>query len=76
VCACRFDREAVASPLLERSVALDPEHGKHIDGSTGRASFIKAFEKSDFAQIAEFGLDAIPNRPRHQHDHQGLPLGQ
>jgi hypothetical protein len=56
VCACRFDREAVASPLLERSIALDPELGKHIDGSTGRVSFIKAFEKSDFAQVAELGL--------------------
>ena len=56
MCACRFDREAVASPLLERSIALDPELGKHIDGSTGRVSFIKAFEKSDFAQVAELGL--------------------
>ena len=56
VCACRFDREAVASPLLERSIALDPELGKHIDGTTGRVSFIKAFEKSDFAQVAELGL--------------------
>ena len=27
VCACRFDREAVASTLLERSIALDPELG-------------------------------------------------
>jgi Ankyrin repeat len=56
VCACRFDREAVASPLLERSIALDPELGTHIDGSTGRVSFIKAFEKSDFAPVAELGL--------------------
>jgi hypothetical protein len=56
VCACRFDREAVASPLLERSIALDPELGKHIDGGTGRVSFIKAFDKSDFAQVAELGL--------------------
>ena len=56
VCACRFDREAVASLLLERSIALDPELGKHIDGGTDRVSFIKAFEKSDFAQVAELGL--------------------
>jgi hypothetical protein len=55
-CACRFDREAVASLLLERSIALDPERGKHIDGVTDRVSFIKAFEKSDFAQVAELGL--------------------
>jgi hypothetical protein len=32
VCACRFKHEAVASVLLERSIALDPELGKHVDG--------------------------------------------
>src|SRR6266852_6516186 len=56
VCACRFEHEAVASLLLERSIALDPGLGKHIDGSTDRVSFIKAFEKSDLAQVAELGL--------------------
>jgi hypothetical protein len=55
VCACRFDREAVASILLERSIALDPDLGKHIDRDTDRVSFIKAFEKSNFAQVAELG---------------------
>ena len=35
VCACRFEHEAVASLLLERSIALDPELGKHIDGQRG-----------------------------------------
>src|SRR6266446_491315 len=43
VCACRFEHEAVASLLLERSIALDPELGKHIDGSTDRVSFIRCF---------------------------------
>ena len=56
LCACRFDRGAVASLLLERSIAIDPELGKHLDGGTDRVSFIKAFEKSDFAQVAELGL--------------------
>jgi hypothetical protein len=56
VCACRFRHEAVASLLLEQSIALDPELGKHIDGSTGRVSFSKAFEKSDVAQVAQLGL--------------------
>jgi hypothetical protein len=56
LCACRFGHEAVASPLLERSIALDPELGTRIGGSTDRASFIKAFQKSDFTQVAEFGL--------------------
>jgi Ankyrin repeats (3 copies) len=43
MCACRFEHEAVASLLLERSVALDPELGKHVDGSLGRLAFIKYF---------------------------------
>ena len=43
VCACRFEHEAVASLLLERSIALDPELGKHIDDSVGRLAFIKYF---------------------------------
>ena len=43
MCACRFDHEAVASLLLERSIALDPELGKHVDGSLGRVAFIKYF---------------------------------
>ena len=46
VCACRFEHEAVASLLLERSIALDPELGKHIDGSTDRVSFIRCFIES------------------------------
>jgi hypothetical protein len=43
VCACRFEHEAVASLLLERSIALDPELGKQVDGSLGRLAFIKYF---------------------------------
>jgi hypothetical protein len=56
VCACRFEHEAVASLVLERSIALDPELGKHIDGSTDRVSFIRCFKKSDLAQAAALGL--------------------
>ena len=56
MCACHFDREAVASFLLERSISLDPELGKQIDGGTDRDSFIQAFKKSDFAQVAKLGL--------------------
>jgi hypothetical protein len=41
MCACRFEHEAVASLLLERSIALDAELGKHVDGSAGRLAFIK-----------------------------------
>ena len=59
VSACRFGHEAVASLLLERSIALDPELGKHIDGHTDRLSFIRCFnrsDRSDFAQVAALGL--------------------
>ena len=41
MCACRFEHEAIASALLDRSIALDAELGKHIDGSIGRLGFIK-----------------------------------
>jgi hypothetical protein len=43
VTACRFQHEAVASLLLERAIALDPELGQHIDGNLGRRAFIKDF---------------------------------
>ncbi|HEX2454982.1 MAG TPA: ankyrin repeat domain-containing protein [Vicinamibacterales bacterium] len=43
MCACSFEHEAVASLMLERSIALDPELGTHVDGSLGRPAFIKYF---------------------------------
>src|SRR5438876_2632678 len=39
--ACGFEHEAVASLLLERCIALDPELGAHIDGSVGRHAFVR-----------------------------------
>ncbi len=33
--ACGFEHEAVASLLLDRVIALDPELGAHVDGSVG-----------------------------------------
>jgi hypothetical protein len=64
VTACRFDRQATASLLLERSISLDQELGRHLDASTDRQSFIRAFSKSgewqwlhtDVAQVAALGL--------------------
>jgi hypothetical protein len=59
VCACRFGHEGVASFLLERTIALDPGLGRHIDGHTDRLSFIRCFNRSkgsDFAQVAALGL--------------------
>jgi len=58
LCACRFEHERVASLLLERSIALDPELGKHIDGSVGRLAFVKyLMEKRnlDFTQTPAAG---------------------
>jgi hypothetical protein len=42
-CACRFGHETVASALLERCISLDPDLGRHVDGSVGRPTFIKYF---------------------------------
>jgi hypothetical protein len=59
VSAGRFGHEAVASLLLERSIALDPELGKHIDGHTDRLSVMQCFnrsDRSDFEQVAALGL--------------------
>jgi hypothetical protein len=41
--ACEFEHEAVASLLLDRSVALDSQLGAQIDGSIGRGAFITYF---------------------------------
>jgi hypothetical protein len=56
LCACRFEHEAVASVLLERSIALDAELGKHVDGSMGRLAFLKYL-------IAERSLDFARSTP-------------
>ena len=56
VAACHFGHEDVATFLLDRSIALDPELGRHIDEHTDRVSFIEAFAKSGFTQVAELGL--------------------
>ena len=58
VCACRFEHEAVASVLLERSITLDSELAGHVDGRVGRLPFIKSFiEKGslDPAQATSVG---------------------
>jgi hypothetical protein len=48
--ACGFEHEAIASLLLDRAIALDPELGTQVDSSVGRLAFIKYF---------------IDNRPEH-----------
>jgi Ankyrin repeats (3 copies) len=58
--ACRFEHEAVASVLLERSIALDAELGRHVDRSVGRVAFIRHLIKDrsvmDFAHTTAAGL--------------------
>jgi len=41
--ACSFAQDVVASVLLDRLIALDPELGTRIDGSVGRRAFITYF---------------------------------
>jgi ankyrin repeat protein len=59
IAACRFEHEAVASLLLDRSIALDPELGEHVDRSVGRHAFVRSFiEKGtvDAARATAVGL--------------------
>jgi hypothetical protein len=60
VCACRFEREAVAAVLLERLIALDPELGTRVDGSLGRTAFIRYLIKE--RSVLDFS-DASPPGP-------------
>jgi ankyrin repeat protein len=50
--ACRFEHDAVASLLLERSIAFDPELGKHVDESVGRVAFIEFLGKHGAGDLA------------------------
>src|SRR4029453_5982373 len=43
---CPFEHQAVASVLLERSIALDAELGRQVDGSVGRVAFIRHLIKA------------------------------
>ena len=54
--ACRFHHEAVASLLLERSIALDRELGEHIAGSVGQSAFVKYFIEKGPGDATTLGL--------------------
>ncbi|HEY1963466.1 MAG TPA: ankyrin repeat domain-containing protein [Acidobacteriaceae bacterium] len=56
IVACRFHHETLASLLLERSIALDPELGRQIDGSLGRPAFIKSFIEKGSGHAPVVGL--------------------
>jgi Ankyrin repeats (many copies) len=54
--ACGFEHEPVASLLLERCIALDPELGAHIDGSVGRHAFLSYFIENRPGHATAVGL--------------------
>ena len=54
--ACSFKHEDVASVLLERSIALDPELGTHVDRSIGRAAFVQYVIDNGPGHVTEAGL--------------------
>ena len=54
--ACSFQHEPVASLLLDRSIALDPDFGTRVDGSVGRPAFIKYFIDNRPGHAREVGL--------------------
>jgi hypothetical protein len=55
ITACRFHHEVVASLLLERSIAIDPELGGHIDERVagGRLAFVQSFMERDRSSPAQ-----------------------
>jgi len=53
--ACDFEHATVASLLLDRSIALDPDLGTHVDGSVGRHAFIEYFIRNRPAHAATVG---------------------
>jgi hypothetical protein len=41
--ACHFEHETLAALLLDRSITLDAELGRRIDGGPGRSAFVRYF---------------------------------
>jgi hypothetical protein len=41
--ACHFEHEGLAALLLDRSITLDAELGRRIDGGPGRSAFVQYF---------------------------------
>jgi ankyrin repeat protein len=59
ICACRFEHPTIASLLLERTIALDPELGRRIGDTTSRDAFVAFFsdrESLDFDHARAGGL--------------------
>jgi hypothetical protein len=49
--ACSFEHQEIASLLLNRAIALDPELGAHIEESVGREAFVKYFIENRPSQV-------------------------
>jgi hypothetical protein len=56
VVACAFEYEAIASRLLHRSIALDPDLGRQVDGGAGRDAFVRYFIENHPSHATEAGL--------------------
>jgi hypothetical protein len=60
-CACRFEHDAVAALLLERSAALDAGLGTHVDDNGGSRAFITSLVENRSHYFAETRVDAAPH---------------
>jgi hypothetical protein len=54
--ACGFEHERVASLVLDRAIALDPELGAHIDKGVGRSAFVTYFIENRPGHATAVGL--------------------
>jgi hypothetical protein len=57
--ACRFRHTGIASRLLERAIALDPDLGRRIDRWQGRQAFVEFLIQYP-ASSAEWGVEMRP----------------
>jgi hypothetical protein len=54
--SCNFQHDALASLILNRAIAIDPELSLHVDGGLGRQAFIKYFVENRPGQVTDVGL--------------------
>ncbi|MGH9143546.1 MAG: ankyrin repeat domain-containing protein, partial [Vicinamibacterales bacterium] len=54
--ACGFRHESIASLLLDRAIAVEPELGVHVDASGGRLALVKYLIDNAPQHVAEVGL--------------------
>ena len=51
LCACRFEHATAAAPLLDRSITLDAELGRLIDGGPGRSTFVQSIIANGYEDV-------------------------